>query len=326
MRSSRRKLLSRLMCFVMGLICGTNAGAHQKKKSSSNESLNLPEWIIVGSTSMMLYEIILKPLGSRLLSRSGNNKNNIKYIKKEYDDNNAKYVKFNDSENDEPKNIKYVIKINDENYGEWERRNYIQNVLDSIDKTVDEASEYEWLRTIPESLGKIRVALHCLFLNYSNTNDGDIKNAKLTIGEKIDWSFTYGKENYVSLDYVREILEWYRENSYNFVFFNDLSPIEKFGFVIQKWAKEMGFKSVEIVMDGVGGHYACEYYKSSIKVEIHGFKYKLSDEERQILMDKLGLQGGDTLEVVNDDEEIDENMEEENNKKNIILLDDDGEY
>ena len=290
MRSSRRKLLSRLMCFVMGLICGTNAGAHQKKKSSSNESLNLPEWIIVGSTSMMLYEIILKPLGSRLLSRSGNNNND----------------KKNSLLN--------------------EKKKYIKKVLNSIDETVDEDSVYGWLRTIPESLGKIRVALHCLFLNYSNTNDGDIKNAKLTIGEKIDWSFTYGKENYVSLDYVREILEWYRENSYNFVFFNDLSPIEKFGFVIQKWAKEMGFKSVEIVMDGVGGHYACEYYKSSIKVEIHGFKYKLSDEERQILMDKLGLQGGDTLEVVNDDEEIDENMEEENNKKNIILLDDDGEY
>ena len=274
----------------MGLSCGTNAGAHQKKKSSSNESLNLPEWIIVGSTSMMLYEIILKPLGSRLLSRSGNNNND----------------KKNSLLN--------------------EKKKYIKKVLNSIDETVDEDSVYGWLRTIPESLGKIRVALHCLFLNYSNTNDGDIKNAKLTIGEKIDWSFTYGKENYVSLDYVREILEWYRKNSYNFVFFNDLSPIEKFGFVIQKWAKEMGFKSVEIVMDGVGGHYACEYYKSSIKVEIHGFKYKLSDEERQILMDKLGLQGGDTLEVVNDDEEIDENMEEENNKKNIILLDDDGEY
>lgn len=278
MRSSRRKLLSRLMCFVMGLSCGTNAGAHQKKKSSSNESLNLPEWIIVGSTSMMLYEIILKPLGSRLLSRSGNNNND----------------KKNSLLN--------------------EKKKYIKKVLNSIDETVDEDSVYGWLRTIPESLGKIRVALHCLFLNYSNTNDGDIKNAKLTIGEKIDWSFTYGKENYVSLDYVREILEWYHDNS-NIALLNNLTPIKKFGFVIQKWAKEMGFKSVEIVMDGVGGHYACEYYKSSIKVEIHGFKYKLSDEERQILMDKLGLQDGDTLEVVNDDEEI-----EEKNNENIILL------
>ena len=304
------------MCFVMGLSCGTNAGAHQKKKSSSNESLNLPEWIVVGSTSMMLYEIILKPLGSRLLSRSGNNKNNIKYIKKEYDDNNAKYVKFNDSENDEPKNIKYVIKINDENYGELERRNYIQNVLNSIDKTVDEGLEHEYLKTIPNSLGKIRMALHCLFLDCSNKNNEDIKNAKLTIGEKIGWSFTYGKENYVSLDDVRKILEWYCNNS-NIVFFNDLTPIKKFGFVIQKWAKEMGFKSVEIVMDCVGSHYAGDYYQSSIKVKIHGFKYQLSDKERQNLIGKLELKGGDILDLINDDEEIEENIEDKNN---IIIV------
>ena len=309
MRSSRRKLLSRLMCFVMGLICGTNAGAHQKKKSSSNESLNLPEKVVVSSAFFMIYKLILKPLGSRLLSSSDNNKNNIKYIKKEYDDNN---------ENDEPKNIKYVIKINDENDEELKRRNYIQNVLNSIDKTVDEASEYEWLRTIPNSLDKIRMALHCLFLNYSREHGKGMRNAKLTIGEKIDWSFTCGEENYVSLDDVRKILEWYQNHS-DAVFYNSVTPIEKFGFVIQKWAKEMGFKSVEIVMDGVGSYYAGEHYKSSIKVTIHGFKYKLSDNENQILMNKLGLQDGDALDLISDDEEIEE-KNIENNGENIIIV------
>ena len=285
----------------MGLICGTNAGAHQKNKSSSNESLTLPEWITIISTVFLGNELILKPLGSGLLSRSGNNKNKLHV------------------ENDEQNNIKYTIKNNDENYEELKRRNYIQDVLNFIDKTVYEDSESKWFWNIPNSLGQIRMALHCLFLNYSRENDKDIKNAKLTIGEKIDWSFTYDKENYVSLDDVRKILEWYHEYS-NILFYNNLTPIEKFGFVIQKWAKEMGFKSVEIVMDGVGSQYAGDHCQSSIKVKIHGFKYQLSDKERQNLMDRLKLQGGDVLEVVNDDEEIEENIEDKNN---IIIVKED---
>ncbi len=304
MRSSRRKLLSRLMCFVMGLSCGTNAGAHQKKKSSSNESLNLPEWIIVGSTSMMLYKIILKPLGSKLLDKVWKNSKNKLHVG-----------------NGEQKNINYMG-INNENYKKIQQEEYIEKVLDSIDKTVDEGLEHEYLKTIPNSLGRIRMALHCLFLHYSNKNGKDIKNAKLTIGEKIDWSFTYGKENYVSLDDVREILEWYCSNNI-LVFSNDLTPIKKFGFVIQEWVKKMDFKSVEIVMDGVGGPYAGDHWKSSVKFKIHGFKYKLSDDERMSLRERLGLKDIDTLEVFNDNEVIEikgENMGDNNEGDKIIVL------
>ena len=292
------------MCFVMGLSCGTNAGAHQKKKSSSNESLNLPERVVVGSTLLMIYELILKPLGSSLLSRSGNNKNN--------------------------KNLHF-----DENDEELERGNYIQNVLDSIDKTVGEGSKYKYLKTIPKSLEAIRQVLHCLFLWYFTANGHEINYTKLTIDDGINWSYT---DDELTSNDVYNVLKWYSENNELSLFCDGVIPLERFGIVIQKWAKEMGFSKVEITMRYKAGDYVSDYLKSSIEVKIHGFKYQLSNDERVSLMNKLGLKydqesyDQDSLEVVNDDEEIEENMEDKNNEKNIILLkydnnnNDDDEY
>lgn len=310
MMSFRRRLLLRLMCFVMGLSFGANAGAHQKKKSSSNESLTLPEWITIIPTIILGHELMLKPLAGKLFSKGGDavKCGMIEFSKKYTGVGNEVHKKY---------------KLNQI---EEEKKAYIEKVLSSIDITVDESLKYEFLKTIPKSLERIRMALHCLFLNYSNKEGEDIVNAKLTIGEKINWSFTYDEENYVSSNDVRGILEWYGGNSSNVVFFNDLTPIEKFGFVIQEWVKKMGFESVEIVMDGVGGLYAGDYWQSSVKFKIHGFKYQLSDDEREILMEKLGLKYIDTLEVFNDNEVIEikcENMEDNNEVKKIIVLKDD---
>jgi len=279
----------------MGLSCGTNAGAHQKKKSSSNESLNLPERLVVGSTFVLIYKLILEPLGSSLLSRSGDNKNN-------------KNLHFDE----------YELK----------RINYIQNVLDSIDKTVGEGSKYKYSKTIPKSLEAIRQVLHCLFLWYFTANGHQINYTKLTIDDGINWSYT---DDELTSNDVYNVLKWYSENNELSLFYDGVIPLERFGIVIQKWAKEMGFSKVEITMRYKCGDYVSDYLKSSIEVKIHGFKYQLSNDERVSLMNKLGLKyDQDTLEVVNDDEEIEEKNMKDKNNENIILLkydnNDDDEY
>ena len=305
MRKSKRKFLSSLMCFVMGLSFGTNAGAKNKQiKSSSSKSLSLPEWITVISTVFLGNELILKPLVGKLSSKGGNvGKSGMIEL-------NNKYVGVDDE----------VYKKYKLNQIEEEKKAYIEKVLNSIDTTVDEGSEHEWLKTIPNSLNEIRQVLHCLFLWYSTQNSHKIDNAKLTIGDYINWSYNYNMENALTLKDVCGVFEWYSKQSTLKFYYNGIVPLERFGIVIQKWAREMGFSKVEIVMYEKGGDYVNDYFKSSIKLKIHGFKYKLSDKENQILIDKLGLQGGDVLDLVNDDEEIEENMEDKNNENKIITL------
>ena len=303
MRKSKRKFLSSLMCCVMGLSFGTNAGAHQKKKSSSNESLTLPEFGIIISTIILGHELMLKPLAGKLFSKGGDavKCGMIEFSKKYTGVGNEVHKKY---------------KLNQI---EEEKKAYIEKVLNSIDATVDESLEHEWLKTIPNSLSEIRKVLHCLFLWYSTKNNHDIDNAKLTIDDGINWSYN---GYMVMFNDVYDLLKWYSENSKLSFFYDSVVPLKRFGIVIQKWAQKMGFSKVEIVMDSVGGYYADDYYKSSIKLKIHGFKYQLSDDERMSLMEKLGLKDIDTLEVFNDNEVIEikcENMEDDNYGNKIII-------
>ena len=304
MRKYKRKFLSSLMCFVMGLSSGANAGAHQKKKSSSNESLTLPEWGIVIPTIILGHELIFKPLVSKLFGKSGNNNKNEINGGWNLDPNDDKYAGIN---NEDFKKAQLIMKEN-------ERKAYIQKVLNSVYTVVDGGLEYLYLETIPSSLVAIRKILHCLFLYNYKVGVGEIQESKLEVDKDFLWSFWDLNRVFLTPQIVRDIMKMYNHNVS--IIFDDSQtnrPIERFKAVLQKWVKEMEFKSVEIVMDDVGSRYASDYWKSSIKVKIHGFKYQLSDDERMSLMDKLGLKDGDTLEVVNDNEDNEDN-------ENIIII------